>query len=213
MTIGALLTNLVPDRFRALIPDRKQRSTEIFEPIHGHFIAALIEIQEGERASHLDGEFWCRLKSTDRVKVIKPDLRRQLTDIYETFGPRHDLAWREMNDDGLRTFMTHLAIRYGSRREVHSGGKFPRWRRFLCENTFNPLLLELPNNGDVQLWDRHFLDRSKVDALSPHPNRFLRACWYEAAGSAAFANVKKERAVLKREIVSALAQVKKHVIR
>jgi hypothetical protein len=116
---------------------------------------------------------------------------------------------------GFRTYAKQsksVATRYGSRRELRPGGKSPKWGRFLHENTFSPSLLELSNNEDIQRWDRHFLDLSKVDDLSPQPNGFLRFSWYEVARSPALAKVKGERAVLKREIVSALAQVKKHVI-
>jgi hypothetical protein len=212
MGIGTLLTNLAPDWFRELIPDRTRRSTEIFEPIHGQFVAALAEMRDGEPANNLDAQFWRRLKSTGQVKAIKVALREQLEDIYEKFGPRYDSAWHEMNGEGLRTLMFQLGERYGYRRECHPGTRYPKWRRFLCEDRFSPSLLELSSEEDVQLWDRYFLYLSRVEIPNQAVNGFLRICWTEAARTPAFAKVKAERAVLKREMYSALRQIKKHVV-
>jgi hypothetical protein len=211
MGIGALLTNVASDWLLELIPDRRRRSAEIFQPIHVQFVAALADVHAGGPATHLDTQFWRGLKSAEQVKLIKVALREQLEDIYENFGPRYDSAWHEMNDEGLRTLMAHLGDRYGYRREYHPSAKYPQWRRFLCEDKFSPSLLELSRQEDIQLWDRYFLYLSRVELPDQAVNGFLRICWTEAARTPVFAKVKAERTVLKREIWSALRHVTKHV--
>lgn len=205
--------NYAIERWRERRAFSRNRSRDIFQPIHEQFVEVLTEIEAHQRPNHLNRAFWQSLKASNLIDVLRPDLRSRLEDIYENLAPRYDTLWRSLNGTEVPKLMTHLGERYGKIRPYQPNDpQLPKWWRFLGSETFRPSLLDLANGDDVQLWNRYFVDLSKLDIPDKTMNEFLRMCWEQASLVPNIVALRQAHSKLLQAISVAMRDIKKKVI-
>jgi hypothetical protein len=221
--VAGFLTGFVPgllsgyvllrlgDRRKSL----KERSSEIYVPMHHQLFNALEEVTRYQRPNSADPNSWKNIEASGIAKGIPRRLRNEIADVYVNAIPEFDLAWKNLNSsDGTYWGTTELLRSYDEKFGVElpflPGEPWPQWWAFLLTTPFQPALLNLPHFDRVRLWNK-YLVRSVLSGSGIEPVEVLHQIWTEAQSNAAFQRVRVTREVLLTKLPLLLKKLNRRI--
>jgi hypothetical protein len=117
------------DQIRERRARGKQRSKDIFEPLHDQLVKARTEISACERANSVNFDFWNKLNTSGRVNEIPSRLHRPLRDFYSETIPNYEAAWKTVNEQAVQSVLESYSAKFGVAQSAAELG-FEAFHRF-----------------------------------------------------------------------------------
>jgi hypothetical protein len=191
---------------------RKERSKNIFEPLHGQLSRARVEIVACVRADSIDRNFWNQLNETGRVNEIPRPMQVLLREFLSDIIPNYEAAWRAVNEQGVQEVLEPWSKKIGTAYAQGETAYFPKYYRFLSAEKFHPAWLELRNPGTVPLWN-NAVSQQRLADLGTTVDQFLRQLWSESQTMPLFQNLRDARLAALRNLSRLIPMTQKRIFR
>lgn len=214
--LAGVLTGFVPgfvsgyllDRIRERRATRKERSKNIFEPLHAQLTRSHSQVADCERAHALDYNFWNQLQESGSIKAIPARLHRPLRELYSVLIPNYEAAWRAVNEQAVQALLEPWANRIGYVWNTGQIPRFPKWYKFLQSPQFQPSLLQLQDERIIPLWNK-VTDEEKIGQIGLTISQFLEKLWNEAQTTPSFQSLRDSRLAALRRLSELILRIQK----
>jgi hypothetical protein len=205
---GYILLNLT-DRRKAL----RDRSRQIYVPLHDQLFRALKQVEEFDRPLAIDLNFWKSLEASGLSNGVRASLRKKISHLYAYVLPEFESAWMALNEsDGSSHGMRELLVRYEEKLGVECpptpGERFTPWWRFLLTREFQPALLNVSDFARIRIWNKYLIE-DELSKKGLKPVTILQEIWTEAQSSPAIRRLQAAREIVLVEIPPSLKKVSK----
>lgn len=178
----------------------RDRSREIYVPLHKQLFEALKQIELSDRALAVDPHFWSDLEATGLAKGVQRSLRKNVAHLYSTLVPEFESAWMALNESdgsshGIRELLSGYDESLGVDAPHLPRGPFPSWWRFVLATTFQPSLLGFSDFTTFRIWNKYFIEGDPA-TTGRSSTEVLREIWSLAQANAAVQRLQLARARL-----------------
>lgn len=199
------------DRIREGRTKRKERSRDIFEPLHAQLSEARTQITDFERPGALSYDFWHQLNMPRRMMAIPPALQQPLRELFSDIIPAYEASWKAVNEHGVEQILTPWTLKLGTDPDLKNQQRFPKYYRFLCAPEFRPALLELQNHGLIPIWNKVAYQET-ILGQGLTVDQFLKHLWDEAQAVPMFQASRNARQSALRVLSELIPLVREHII-
>lgn len=215
--VSGFLPGLLSGYVLLRLTDRRKafrdRSREVYVPLHKQLFEALKQVEKSDRAHAVDPHFWSDLEASGLAKGVRRSLRKRVAYLYSTLLPEFESAWMAFNESdgsshGIRELLSGYDESLGVDAPHLQGGPFPSWWRFMLATTFEPSLLGFADFRNFRIWNKYFIEGESA-AKGRNSMDVLREIWSVAQTNPAVKRLQAARAHLLSTIPPTLKTINK----
>jgi hypothetical protein len=199
------------DRIKERRTKKRERSRNIFEPLHTQLTEARSQITNFERPNALSYDFWHKLNLPRNMMAIPSDLQQPLRELYSDTVPNYEASWKAVNEHGVEQLLTPWTTKFGTDRDLKNIQRLPRWNRFLSAPEFRPSLLEIQTPGIIPLWNKDTTQEA-LNGFGLTADQFLKQIWDEAQAISTFQALRNSRQATLRALSELIPAISKLII-
>jgi hypothetical protein len=209
--VSGFLPGLLSGYVLLRLTDRRKanrdRSREIYIPLHQQLFEALKQVEHSERPHGVDPNFWSDLEASGLAKGIRRSLRKKIAYLYSTAFPEFEKAWMALNgSDGISKLLTNYDESVGVDVPHLQGGPYISWWRFLLATTFQPSLLGFSDFRTFRIWNKYFIEGEPA-AKGRGSMEVIREIWSVAQENPAVRRLQAARELVLTNIPPTLKRI------